>query len=310
MDGLQILMNGRTCLAGAMLLVVMLCASCADSGKPPSRFDGERAFKDLVRQCEFGPRVSGTDQHRRMEEWMKSNLEEYADTVLIDPFEFDSETYDYPEFRNYIARFHGNPGQRVLLCAHYDTRPIADRDPEPLNRRKPISGANDGASGVAVLMELARLFSVRRPSVTVDMVFFDGEDYGENAEQMLLGSRRFASRNGDYRPLFGLLLDMVGDGDLQIYQEKYSLNGGREVVKRVWDVASAMGLDGVFIPIPGYAIYDDHVPLLNAGVRCIDIIDFDYPYWHTIGDTPDKCSPESLEAVGSVLARLVYEVIP
>jgi len=274
MDGLHILMDGRICRAGVMLLVVMLCVSCADSGKPSPQFDGERAFEDLEKQCEFGPRVSGTEPHRRMEEWMLSNLEACADTVLIDAFEFDSEADDYPEFRNYVARFEGDSGQRVLLCAHYDTRPIADRDPEPLNRENPISGANDGASGVAVLMELARLFSERRPSVTVDMVFFDGEDYGKNAEQMLLGSRRFASRNKDYRPLFGLLLDMVGDGDLQIYQEKYSLEGGREVVNRVWDVASAIGLEGVFISIPRYAIYDDHVPLLNVGIRCIDIIDF------------------------------------
>lgn len=310
MDGLHILIDVLTSPLRSLILVILFSVSCADPESLLPRFDGKRAFQDLVMQCEFGPRVPGTEPHERMEEWMIDKLELYADTVLVDSFSYDSDQHEFPVFRNYVARFDGESEQRVLLCAHYDTRPVADEDPEPLSRDKPISGANDGASGVAVLMEMARLFSVKRSAVNVDMVFFDGEDYGENAEHMLLGSRRFASENSDYRPLFGILLDMVGDSDLQIYQEIYSLEGAREIVKRVWDLSSAMGLENIFIPIPRYAVYDDHVPLLQAGIRCIDIIDFDYPYWHTAGDTPDKCSPESLETVGNVLTRLVYEVIP
>jgi Zn-dependent M28 family amino/carboxypeptidase len=245
-----------------------------------------------------------------MGEWLVENLRIYADTLLIDVFTAEIGDRDLPEFRNYIAKFNLDAEHRILLCAHYDTRPVADRDPDPAKRDKPITGANDGASGVAVLLELARLFSENRPAAGVDMVFFDGEDYGEDLDRMLLGSKRFAGQNADYRPLFGILLDMVGDRDLKIYQELYSVGGSRETVKRIWDLAGDMGFGEIFVPIPRYAVMDDHVPLLQAGIRCINIIDFEYPYWHTSEDTPDKCSSESLRTVGEVINRLVYEIGP
>lgn len=287
-----------------VLFFVLLGPGC--DGGPKPEFDAERAFLDLERQCEFGPRVPGSESHRRMEEWLVSILESCADEVVADTFSVEADSDSLPIFRNYIARFKPDSKRRILLSAHYDTRPMADRDPDISKRDQPILGANDGASGVAVLVELARQFHERPPAVGVDLVFFDGEDYGEDTDKMLLGSRRFARENSGYRPIFGILVDMVGDRDLRLYQEIYSVRGSPETVRRVWSLAAELGLGELFIPYPRYAVMDDHVPLLEAGIRCINIIDFDYPYWHTTGDTPDKCSAESLDSVGTVLLHLVY----
>jgi hypothetical protein len=307
MDGIPVLNRRR--IAGAAALLLLAGAACG-GGVGGTRFDGERAFRDLVRQCEFGPRVPGTEAHREMEAWLLARLRATAEEVLVDTFTVEVEGDTLPEFRNYTARFDPGNGTRVLLCAHYDSRPRADRDPDPEKRGRAIAGANDGASGVAVLLELARVFAADPPGIGVDMVFFDGEDYGESSGMMLLGSRRFASRNGDYRPLYGLLLDMVGDRDLRIYQELYSVRACPEIVDRVWSRARAEGRAGVFIPVPRHAVYDDHVPLLEVGIRCIDIIDFDYPWWHTTADTPDKCSAASLQAVGDVVLALLTGEAP
>ncbi len=286
--------------------VCIMMFSCGYGGTVPPSFDGDRAFGLLEKQCGFGPRVPGTVQHVEMETWLHAELETYAAEVVVDTFSVDLEGGGSLELRNYTARFNPLSNRRILLCAHYDTRPVADKDPDPSRRDQPIIGANDGASGVAVLLELARSFSAKTPAVGIDMVFFDGEDYGDNYDQMLFGSKRFASENRDYRPLFGILLDMVGEKELKVYQELYSLKGSPETVKRVWNLAKSMGLGEVFVPVPRYAVLDDHVPLIQAGIRCIDIIDFEYPYWHTMEDTPDKCSGSSLKSVGDVLIRLVY----
>jgi len=292
------------------LLVLPMCLHLGCSGGSPPGFDGARAFRDLETQCGFGPRVPGTGSHRKMEEWLLGLLTGYADSTSVDSFTIQVEGDTLPEFRNYFAVFHAAAQRRIFLCAHYDTRPVADREKDPAARHRPIPGANDGASGVAVLLEVARILSEKKPPVGVDMAFFDGEDYGDSPDRMLMGSRRFAAENATYRPLFGILLDMVGDRDLRIYQELYSCEASPEIVKRVWEKAKDLGLGDVFIPIPRYAIMDDHIPLLQAGIRCIDIIDFDYPYWHTSGDTPDKCHPGSLKAVGDVLLALIYEAEP
>jgi len=284
----------------------ILILSCGNTESGPPVFDGDRAFRYLEKQCEFGPRVPGTIPHMEMEEWLRVKLEMYAEEVVIDTFSVDLTDSTSLELRNYMAGFNLRSERRILLCAHYDTRPIADKDPDPLKRDQPIMGANDGASGVAVLLELAHLFSEQTPDIGIDLVFFDGEDYGESYDQMLFGSKRFASKNIDYSPLFGILLDMVGEKDLRVYQELFSLEGSPEIVKRVWNLAKKIGLEEVFIPVPRHAVIDDHIPLLQSGIRCINIIDFDYPYWHTMEDTPDKCSGKSLKSVGDVLIQLIY----
>lgn len=210
---------------------------------------------------------------------------------------------------NIIASFGLEKEERILLCAHWDTRPWADQDQTPENREKPILGANDGASGVAILLETARNIQKSEPRYGIDIILFDGEDAGipGQSESYALGSQYFA-KNKDirYRPSFGILLDMVGDKDLQIYQEENSLEYAPQIVELVWNRAQKLVLPA-FIPTPGYEVNDDHLPLIRVGIPCIDIIDFDYDYWHTLEDTPDKCSPESLEQVGMLVLSLLYE---
>lgn len=210
---------------------------------------------------------------------------------------------------NIIASFGLQKTERILLCAHWDSRPWADQDPISENRDKPIVGANDGASGVAVLLEVARHLQLAEPKYGVDIVLFDGEDSGlpGQAESYALGAQHFA-KNKDfrYRPKFGILLDMIGDKDLQIYQEKNSVNYAPQIVERIWDRAAELG-SVPFHASLGYQVTDDHLPLLKVGIPCVDLIDFDYEYWHTLADTPDKCSPESLAEVGRLVLSLLYE---
>ncbi|MHB1459033.1 MAG: M28 family peptidase [Armatimonadota bacterium] len=208
---------------------------------------------------------------------------------------------------NIIAKFGKTSGNPILLCAHWDTRPIADRDRDPSKRKTPIIGANDGASGVAVLLELARLFKVSPPSVPVTIVLFDGEDYGPTGDDMFLGSSYFASNHEKgIKFRFGILLDMIGDKNLNIYREANSQAAARNVNDLVWSTAKQLGYARNFIDNVKFSINDDHIPLIRAGIPCVDIIDFDYMPWHTTYDTPDKCSPESLKIVGDVISKVVY----
>jgi Zn-dependent M28 family amino/carboxypeptidase len=217
------------------------------------------------------------------------------------------------EMSNVIARWNGTGGSDaggVLLAAHWDTRPTADYEPDPDNRRKPIPGANDGASGVAVLLELARMFKSVPPSVPVMLVFFDGEDYGPGVDLMFLGSRYFANHLPAKTPKRGVLIDMIGDRDLEIPREGHSVRVAPDVVNEVYDIAERRGYGKQFPKREGGPIEDDHIPLHRKGLKIIDLIDFDYgpghSWWHTLADTPDKCSPASLKAVGEVLLEWTY----
>jgi glutaminyl-peptide cyclotransferase len=271
--------------------------------RPP--FDAQRAFADLEKQVSFGPRVPGTRGHLQCRDWLLTELEKYADRVELQTF---TRVVNGKSLRMYniFGIFNENAKKRVMLCAHWDTRPTADEELDPVNRKKPILGANDGASGVAVLLELARQFKVKRPEVGVIIAFWDGEDYGPDVNNMLMGSRYFAKNMGKLRPTYGILLDMVGDKDLQIYKEGNSVYAAPQLVDKVWKMAGELGYRKYFPEAVKYTIIDDHVPLIEAGVPCIDLIDFDYPYWHTLQDTVDKCSPESLRVVGEVVAAVVY----
>ncbi|MCJ7749934.1 MAG: M28 family peptidase, partial [Armatimonadetes bacterium] len=173
-------------------------------------------------------------------------------------------------------------------------------DPDPANRSRPILGANDGASGVAVLLEIARVLKAHPPSQRVTIVLFDGEDYGPTAKDMFLGSKHFARTFAGPKVEWAVLLDMVGDRDLKIRPERFSVQGAPAVVDRIWSAAEKIGATA-FVRNPGPAILDDHVFLLDRGIPCIDVIDFDYPHWHTLADTPDKCAPDSLAQVGRVI---------
>ena len=283
-------------------------AAPAPPEKKVPQFDGVRAFEQLKKQVEFGPRPVGLPAHERCGDYLVATLKQYAPTVERQEFQQRVGGKQLP-MTNVIAKW-GDASKHkngVILAAHWDTRPSADEEIDPANRRKPILGANDGASGVAVLLEAARLFKATPPPVPVWIVLFDGEDYGPGIEAMFLGAKHFARHLPADAPRQGILLDMVGDKDLRIPQEQYSRERAPQVIASVYDVAHRKGYGMQFPKEPGGAVLDDHLPLLQRGVQMIDLIDFDYAPWHTLEDTVDKCSPNSLRIVGDVVVSWVFE---
>lgn len=266
-------------------------------------FDGARAFKLLVQQCDFGPRPVGSAAHRKTRNFLLAEMKKYADETVAQDF-----TYKGMPLTNIIGVFNPGAKRQILLCAHWDTRPIADMEIDEAKRRQPILGANDGASGVAVLLELARLFKAHKPPVSVLIVLLDGEDYGDfkRDEGVFLGSRHFARNHKGYRPEFGILIDMIGDKNLDIYREVHSQRYAPGVNEKVFRIARELGYEKYFIDDLQTEVLDDHIPLNQAGIPTIDLIDFNYGPWHTLDDTPDKCSAESLAIVGHVLLEVVY----
>lgn len=283
-------------LAGAGLLA----ATSAQKKKTP-QFDAKKSFAHLTAQCDFGPRPVGSAAHEKCLEYLIQTLRPLADSVEKQQFRVKLGSKS-PLQTNVIARWKGNgKGEPRLLCAHWDTRPTADQEFTPANRRKPIIGANDGASGVAVLLELARMFKQSPPPRPVMIVLFDGEDYGPGSDRMYLGAKHFANNLPRDVPRRGVLIDMVGDRDLQIPQELHSRQRAPKVMREIYGLAQKRGYGRHFPVRPGIAVEDDHLPLLDKGLKVIDLIDFTYAPWHTLGDTPDKCSPASLKVVGDVL---------
>jgi len=253
-------------------------------------FDGQRAYADVETQVAFGPRIPGTDGHAKVQEWMREELAKAGWQVEVQ----ESEAMGHP-IQNIVA-IRGNESPQIILGAHYDTRMFADNDPDPANHTLPVPGANDGASGVAVLLELARV--IPNDSVPVWLVFFDAEDNGRiDGWDWILGSTEFV-KNNPIQPRAVVIVDMIGDADLNIYKER---NSNIDLTNEIWGIAQNLENDTVFIPEFKYSMLDDHTPFLRAGIPAIDIIDFDYPYWHTIQDTPDKVSAGSLQAVGETL---------
>lgn len=279
-------------------------------------FDGVQAFRYLVHQCDFGPRNPGSQGHQHCLAYLTQTLRQYVQQVTHQRFAYTdrkdpSRTH---HGTNIIASF--NPRvrtNRIMLCAHWDTRPQADEDPDPAYHHVPVPGANDGASGVAVLLELARLMNQNPPAVGVDLVLFDLEDMGdhdfskspETCNPFCIGSSYFAAHMPIHRPRFGILLDMVGKKDLKIGYEGYSYRHAKAVVEHVWEAADRVQAQA-FEKKPTLAVIDDHVPFLRRGINVINLIDFDYTYWHTREDTPDKCCADSLQQVGNVLVEVVY----
>jgi Zn-dependent M28 family amino/carboxypeptidase len=238
----------------------------------------------------MGPRVPTTEGHAQVQEWIEQELVSAGWQVEIQ----ESEALEHP-IENIVARRTDEPPQ-IILGAHYDSRMYADSDPDPAQHTNPVPGANDGASGVAVLLELAR--SLPEQTVPIWLVFFDAEDNGRiEGWDWILGSREFVANN-PVRPRAAIIVDMIGDADLNIYKE---LNSDPELTDEIWAVASELGYDSKFIPEYKHSMLDDHTPFVQAGIPAVDIIDFDYPYWHTVQDTPDKVSAESLDTVGETL---------
>ena len=262
----------------------------------PVNFDGQRAYADVKTQVSFGPRIPGTQGHAQVQEWMRTELESAGWTVEIQT----SEALGHP-VNNIVAKRNSEPPQ-IIIGAHYDSRMYADNDADAANHTEPVPAANDGASGVAVLLELAR--SLPEDTVPIWLVFFDAEDNGRiEGWDWILGSREFVNNN-PVQPRAVVIVDMIGDADLNIYKER---NSNVELTDEIWATAKSLGYDDRFIDEYKFSMIDDHTPFLEAGIPAVDIIDFDYPYWHTVGDTPDKVSAESLEAVGRTLRAWIIQ---
>lgn len=306
-------MAARSCL----LLLLSALASCshpdAQPGPTPGRpaFDGEAALSLVRKQVDFGPRVPGTDGHAEQLAWMRARLDSLAPVSEVDTFFHETAAGDSLTLYNLKAEFLPDATRRILLLAHWDTRPRSDEALDSALQNQPVPGANDGGSGTAVLLELAKMLSSYPPPVGVDLLFVDGEDYGPEVEDMLLGARHYASSLGEgSRPVYGVLLDMVGDIDPLFPIEGISAQLANIVVQKVWRVAERLGYSDFFPSVVGQRVVDDHVPLLDAGLPTANVVDFNYGpgnrYWHTPEDTPDRVSAGTLEMVGEVVAELIY----
>ncbi|MFL2511121.1 MAG: M28 family peptidase [Candidatus Neomarinimicrobiota bacterium] len=299
-----------------LILLVLFFAGCAqdNSGINIPVFDQNRAFQYLLDQCSFGPRNPGSDGHKNFAIHLEKYLVNLSSDVIVQEFIYNEHiTGIERKGKNFIIQFNKASKERILIGAHWDTRALSDQDLNEENRNIPILGANDGASGSAVLMELANIFSNENPPVGIDLVFFDAEDVGIDGQPTTyaMGSEYFSKNLPIKKPNSGIIVDMVGDKNLKIPIERFSYQIDKDKVKELWSLANELSLSAFEYNI-GYEIYDDHVPLWeNAKIPTIDIIDFDYPnlfynHWHTQNDVPENCSPQSLGQVGTLLVNYIY----
>jgi glutaminyl-peptide cyclotransferase len=281
-----------------------------DGGTTATGFSGNAAYNYAKAQVGFGPRVPGTPAAKKAGDWIINQMRTRADTVIVQSFTYTTRDGKKLPLRNILARFRPELSERVLYLTHWDSRPVSESASTDAERKMPVPGANDGASGVGMFVALGDVLKKTKPNVGVDLLFTDGEDYGEFGPpevDVLIGSKYFANHlpSPGYKPLYGILWDMIGDKDLRIPYEMNSFQQVPEVVSRVWQTAADMGYGNIFVQESGGAVTDDHVPLLNAGLRVIDVIDLTYAPHHTPQDTMDKISPRSLAIVGDVATALV-----
>lgn len=258
-------------------------------------FSGEAALQHVLAQVALGPRPTGSTANQQTADYISTQLGQQGWQVEIQGF-----TYRDVAARNIIGK--AGKGPVVIIGAHYDTRRLADQDPDPARRTQPVLGANDGASGVAVLLELARALDKSRLTNEVWLTFFDAEDNGGLEDWEFIAGSTYMARTLRTEPEWVVIVDMVGDSDQQLYREK---NSTPELVDRIWDLAAKLGYQDFFIPTEKWDMTDDHTPFLQRDIPAADIIDFDYPYWHTTQDTVDKVSAGSLARVGHVLQVLL-----
>lgn len=317
--------------AGFVLIAFCMCsATNNESGKPKEskrvvpEFNADSAYCYIAKQLEFGPRVPGSEAQKMCAEWLQSELERHGAKIYIQNAEATAYDGTVLPIINIVGSINPEAKTRVLMMSHWDCRPICDNDPDKSKYHTAVPSANDGASGVGVLLEIARLAATLSPKVGVDIFLTDAEDYGapdefegEHKESYwALGTQAWC-RNPHikgYRASYGILLDMVGAKGATFYQEYYSNHYAKDVVNRIWSVAKKLGYSNYFISENGGGITDDHV-FVNGmtGIPTVDIIDTRmdgdssfFPYWHTSEDTLDKISTETLKAVGTVLTNLIY----
>ncbi len=317
-------MSGLRMTGFLALAAVTACGATGDkpaaATRASSEFNADSAMSYIRQQLAFGPRVPGTEPARKTGDWIVAHLHRTADMVLEQRWTHTLANGKPLPMRNIFARFKPNAKERILYITHWDTRPVADMESDPVKAGMPIPGANDGASGVALLLAVSDALKKAPPGMGVDLLFVDGEDWGTFTPDVdvLIGATYFAEHlpSAGYRPLFGVLWDMIGDADLNIYQEVNSAQAAPEVVQKVWGLAKDLGYEKYFIPEAKEPITDDHVPLIKAGLRVIDVIDIDYgprnasgvvttSYHHTLDDTIDKVSAKSMKIVGDVAVALL-----
>lgn len=278
-------------------------------------FNADSAYAYIAKQVSFGPRVPNSKSHDLTEEWLITELKRHGAEVITQKADLKAFDGTILKSTNIMGSFNPEMGDRLLLLAHYDTRPWADADPNPANREKPIDGANDGASGVGVLLETARLIGQQNPGKGIDILFVDSEDYGTDGveDSWALGARYFAENpiKPGYRPVNAILLDMVGGKDARFPAEYFSRQSAPGLDDAIRAAASRAGHSERFPNVYGSAVTDDHVELIKAGIPAIDIIDYRTnegfaPTWHTLNDNMSNIDKETLRAVGETLIQYLY----
>ncbi|MFA8343586.1 MAG: M28 family peptidase [Rhodothermaceae bacterium] len=290
------------------------------SGKAVPKFSGENAYKYVEEQVAFGPRNPNSQGAKMALQYFKNFFEQNCDKFELQNFIYTGYQNEKLDLTNIIAKYKPEAKRRIILCAHWDTRPRAEQDKNEANKHKPILGANDGGSGTGVLMEIARILKENPVDYGVDIILFDGEDYGEasDLDNFCIGSKYFgATKDPSYQPVFAILLDLIGDIDAKYPQDPESMSKAPEVVNMVWRIAQDIGASR-FISATGSGIYDDHVALNQNGIKAINIIDSDIVgadsdierknYWHTQNDTMENIDKEALQQVGDVLVKLIYSL--
>ena len=284
-------------------------------------FDADSAYDYVSAQVAFGPRVTGSEAHKACGDWLVAKLKSFGAEVTEQTADLKAYNGDRLPMRNIIGSYNTATNKRVVLCSHWDSRPWADNDPDVKNHRTPIDGANDGASGVGVLLEIARQLQRQQPTIGVDIIFFDAEDYGMHSDELdyadnswCLGSQYWARHphKADYMAGFGILLDMVGAPNSRFCQERYSRRYAGSIVDKVWQTAHALGFGTYFPLTAGNYVTDDHLPLNEKGrIHTIDIIPYDDAYgfgehWHTVKDNMEWIDRATLRAAGQTVLHVIY----
>lgn len=282
----------------------------------PISFSADSAYSYVARQVEFGPRVPGTEAHKRCGDWLTEKLRSFGAEVTEQTATLTTFDGTKIPMRNIFARINPNAEKRILLLAHWDSRPWADNDPDPEKHSTPVDGANDGASGTGVLLELARSIEKGGTAPGIDILLCDAEDWGEehNDDSWAMGARYFANNLPlkGYMPSAAILLDMVGAPDATFMREYFSQLANPTLADQIWTIAKKLGHEQMFVNRMGSAVNDDHVELIKAGIPTIDIIDYRegsgfFSGWHTASDNMDCISKETLGAVGEILETYVND---
>ncbi len=283
-------------------------AQAAPGGTGGPAFSGPDAFAMLQAQCDFGPRKPGTPPHEKCLAYIVKQLAPDADKTIQTHWAWtDPDRRVTLPLTNILGVINPTGRKKIMFFTHWDTRPTADQELDPADKKKPILGADDAASGTAALLELARVLHRQKPDACIELLFVDGEDWGPGDDKMYLGAIHFAENPGIYRPDYAILLDMIGAKNLLVYREVTSQNLHPALNDMVWSDAAALGYAQNFPDFTKWTITDDHDTFNAHGIPAVDLIDFDYAFWHTLGDTPDKCSPDSLKAIGDVCEKIAYD---